>query len=291
LSSESPITTEDDGALKDGPRFDGRDGGEVLPPIDATPLPDVNRTDCPDADATLVYVVTQEFDLYSFYPPTAIFTRIGHISCPAPSGTTPFSMAVDRKGAAYVAYVDETSATQTVVVGLYRVSTATAACIGTPFIPRQRGFLTFGMGFVSNTNGPDETLFLASDEAAALGTIDAKSFVVNVVGPFQPPISRPELTGTGDGRLFAFYQSGTASAIAQVDKSSGNLVAESPLPAIQQINHWAFAFWGGDFYTFTGPSGTTDVNRFRPLDNSITLVTTLNGSIVGAGVSTCAPEQ
>src|SRR5262249_34955221 len=158
---------------------------------------------------------------------------------------------------------------------------------------RQRGFISFGMGFASNTNGPDETLYVASDEAAALGTIDTKSFILAPVGPFNPPISKPELTGTGDGRLFAFYSvdptdPNSTAAIAQVDKATGTLTAQSPLPTVRQLNHWAFGFWGGDFYTFTGPcnqSGqqcTTDVNRFRPSDNSVTLVTTLNAGIVGA---------
>ena len=36
---------------------------DALPPIDATPPEDVNRTDCPDADGTLVYVVTSENEL------------------------------------------------------------------------------------------------------------------------------------------------------------------------------------------------------------------------------------
>jgi hypothetical protein len=112
-----------------------------------------------------------------------------------------------------------------------------------------------------------------------------------VVGAFNPSIQRAELSGTGDGRLFAFYQTPPGSAIAQVDKATGRVIAESPLPSIQQNDHWAFAFWGGDFYTFTGTRGSTEVNRFRPADNSVTRVTTLGASIVGAGVSTCAPEK
>jgi hypothetical protein len=236
-------------------------------------------------------VVSSEYDLYSFYPPTATFTRIGHISCPAPASSQPFSMAVDRRGVAYVVF-DSRSPGGAGRGALYRVSTATAACIATPFPPNQHGFATFGMGFASNTNGPDETLFVASDNAPpSLGTIDTKSFVLSVVAPFNPPIVRAELTGTGDGRLFAFYQRSPGSAIAQVDKATARVIAESPLPNIEQINHWAFAFWGGDFYTFTGPDGSTEVNRFRPADNSVTRVTTLGASIVGAGVSTCAPEK
>ena len=61
--------TEDDGfeRLPDGgivPRGDAsiRDSSvpETLPPIDAQPPRDANRDDCPDAAATLIYVVTQE---------------------------------------------------------------------------------------------------------------------------------------------------------------------------------------------------------------------------------------
>ena len=66
---------------------------------------------------------------------------------------------------------------------------------------------------------------------------------------------------------------------------------------MQQGRGWAFAFWGGDFYLFTCPfSGPTQsctssrVTRFRPGDKSITQVGSYRGIIVGAGVSTCAPQ-
>jgi hypothetical protein len=56
---------------------------------------------------------------------------------------------------------------------------------------------------------------------------------------------------------------------------------------------WAFAFWGGDFYTFTSPTDVGSVvQRFRPGDGTITSVAEFQpGVIVGAGVSTCAPQQ
>ena len=137
---------------RDAPRDRGPDA--ILPPIDARPLPDVVRNDCPDASVTLIYVITAQYDLYSFNPATSAFTRIGAIACPVQTpGATPFSMAVDRKGAAYVLFNDGE---------LFRVSTATAACISTPFARGQSGFATlFGMGFASDTNGPQETLFVA----------------------------------------------------------------------------------------------------------------------------------
>lgn len=101
-----------------------------------------------------------------------------------------------------------------------------------------------------------------------------------------------ELTGTGDGRLFAFYALRSGSAIVQIDKQTARPVAETPLPDVVQGNQWGFGFWGGDFYMFTGQRGQgSDVGRFRPSDGTVTVVARLSEDIVGAGVSTCAPEK
>lgn len=304
LSLDDPTFAEDPDAatLPDGRRV--RDGSglrdvtaDMLPPIDSRPRPDVQRNDCPDADATLVYVVTTQNNIYSFYPADGAFKLIGNLTCPAPRGSTPFSMAVDRKGKAFVVFNGAGPGGAGNGL-LYEVSTLTGACIRAPFMPNQMNVSTFGMGFASNDNGPDETLFIASDpqnggppQPAVLGSIDVKTFKLSVIAPFTPIISQAELTGTGDGRLFAFYREGSGSAIAQIDKATGKLVAVSPLPSVSQGMGWAFAFWGGDFYTFTSPGGTSQVTRFRPSDRSVTPVGTLNENIVGAGVSTCAPEQ
>ncbi len=293
---EQTASTADTGG--DGPKhLDGGDDAideDALPLIDVRPPRDVDRTDCPDADSTLVYLVTTNNELLSFYPPTAAFRRIGVIACPAPSGTTPFSMAVDRKGVAYVLFNDG---------HLYRVSTSTAACVGTNFQVDQHGFQTFGMGYAANnlSGGPTtETLFVASDEGTAftggrLGSINTSTFSLGVVGTFNPPVTRAELTGTGAGDLFAFYadtlSGGTGdSFIGQIDKQTAAVVAADRLAGLDQGQGWAFAFWGGDFYMFTAPQATSKVTRYRPTDKTLTPVTTYPGLIVGAGVSTCAPQ-
>ena len=276
----------------------GRDGGvdanvpEVLPPIDAQPR-DANRLDCPDADATLIYVVTRNNELFSFFPTDGSFKFISKIACPAPPSDTPFSMAVDRRGVAYVLFTDQR---------LYRVSTATGACIGTSFQPNQGNFSNFGMGYATNAEGPTESLFVAGtgDQGAqsspGLGRIDTNSFALTPVGKFLPDIARAELTGTGDGRLFGFYtkgpNNGPPSFIGEINTNTARVVAETPLPTVDQGNGWAFAFWGGDFYMFTAPNNAgSDVTRYRPVDNSVTVIATLPTVIVGAGVSTCAPAQ
>jgi hypothetical protein len=303
------------------------DAGEedALPPIDVTHAPALVANSCPDAAATLVYVITAQFDLMSFYPPTGTFTRIGRLHCPASDipikdlgGTimlvpaTPFSMAVDQQGIAYVVYNNGE---------LFRVSTATGACRPTRFVAGQQGFTeSFGMGYSQDLQGQGESLYVASDDLTdpdggnavlpRLGTIDTQSFRLRVVGAFRPPLYAAELTGTGAGDLFAFYslipESSTPVAIGQVDKSTGQLVGQSVLPGIDQGCGWAFAFWGGDFYTFTAPASVprtprnnpcpterpgTVVNRFSPKDGRIVNVTQISEEIVGAGVSTCAPQQ
>ena len=64
------------------------------------------------------------------------------------------------------------------------------------------------------------------------------------------------------------------------------------LPGVTQGNAWAFAFWGGDFYMFTAPDvAGSIVQRFRPSTGAITHVADYPERIVGAGVSTCAPEK
>jgi hypothetical protein len=271
----------------DAPDAAGRDvtAKDVLPPIDVTP-PVEAASHCPDAAATLVYLITTSTNLYSFLPSAGLFSHIGTIQCPAKPGFTPFSMAVSRTGTAYVVYDDGE---------LFRVSTATAACSATPFGNAPTGFgPTFGMAFSRDAVGGGETLYVAGDGSPPqLGRIDVTTFAFTIVGDFQPSITEAELTGTGAGDLFGFWASSTASdsAIVQIDKATARITASTPLPALSLGRGWAFAFWGGDFYTFTAPSTTlTVVHRYRPSDGSLVQVAQLGEEVVGAGVSTCAPQ-
>lgn len=280
----------------DAGRDAGRDTGvEDAPPLlDVRPPKDVDRTDCPDADALLVYTITSTFELESYNPDTGLFRLIGSIACPATPGATPFSMAVDRRGIAYVLFTDN---------HIFRVSTATAACIATPYVPLQAGFRRFGMGFATNSAGPTETLFVAGsaqdDGATGLARITPGTFDLTKVGDFFPRIEDPELTGTGDGRLYAFYRKtgeSPPSYIGEIDTETGRVIGERRFDGVDQGFGWAFAFWGGDFYMFHAPGPNpalagTRVTRWRPADDSVALVATTNLRIVGAGVSTCAPQQ
>jgi len=284
-------------AVVDAPTLD------VLPPIDALPPRDASRIDCPDAEATLVYLISADYQLLSFDPDTGDAKPISNIACPADPGATPFSMAVDRKGVAYILFSNQSAGPGGGPDDgrLYRVSTATGACVATPFVPNQQGFRRFGMGFATNDVGPTETLYVAGSEqdngAQGLARIDTTTFALSKVADFVPLIRNAELTGTGDGRLFGLYSkgifggNGPPTFIGEIDTTTGALVAEKRFDDVELGSGWAFAFWGGDFYMFTAPGGTTEVTRYRPADNSTTVVASLPQRIVGAGVSTCAPAQ
>jgi hypothetical protein len=258
----------------------GGDGGTNPDNVD----PGVAPGDCTDG-AKLVYVVDENNLLSSFDPTTLKFKDIGMLACPSQPGATPFSMGIDRNATAWVLYSSGE---------LFQVDTKTANCKASKFTPGQQGFTQFGMGFVSNAAGSsDETLFASSTGLGGgnqLGTIDMKTFNVKVVGALG---GSPELTGTGDAKLWGFFPDAQMPRVAQIAKNSG---AESNVFPLQAISGtplaWAFAHWGGDFWIFLKRSGdpSTKVHHLRPAIKQLTTPLPNTGrTIVGAGVSTCAP--
>ncbi|MBI5534832.1 MAG: hypothetical protein HY898_19050 [Deltaproteobacteria bacterium] len=264
----------------------GHDAGPILDAqTDASS--DASKSDCTDPSITYVYVVTESARVYSFKPATGIFALIGALDCPAHAGETPFSMGVDRKGNAYVVYSNG---------DLFRASTATGHCKATGFQPGAQGFIRFGMGFSTDQGGPSEKLYLAASETygspypPALGWLDTATYEPHAIAYIAD--TGMELTGTGDGRLYGFFDNGVAAHLVQLDKKTGQYLTDTTLPGVSKGSAWAFAFWGGDFWFFTAPAGTSTVTRYQPSSKKIEVVGILpSEQIVGAGVSTCAPEQ
>jgi hypothetical protein len=259
-------------------------------PEDAIPdivFPDVPIvTNCADAGTQYIYVITEQDELYSFFPPTLGFTKIGDISCPS-GGSTPFSMGVDRSGIAYSVFMNG---------DLFEISTLNAACKTTAYKPGQSGFQTFGMGF-SGAADAGETLYVSEsvNQNPRLGSIDTTTFKLSVIGPFQPKAGgRCELTGTGDGHLYAFClpQFGSGGDLVNLDPTNANIISEVSVGVGTSQDAFAYAFYGGVFYIFTGQTnqGST-VTEFDPVSLSTKTVATLPSTIVGAGVSTCAPQK
>jgi hypothetical protein len=249
-------------------------------PEEDVEFPDVPIiSDCPDAGDTLIYLLGDQNELYSFYPPTLKFRAIGTIGCEMAS--TPNSMAVTRSGIAFTNFHDG---------NMFEVSTLNAACKATPYLPNQHGWTTYGMGYA---NGPDggEILYVSgSSPPAGLATVDTTTFKLGFIANFQPPEQDIcELTGTGAGELFGYCPQGNNSHLIQIDPATAKVLSSHPF-SFSIGNAYAFAFWGGDFWIFHG-SGQSTVTKYDPVTQMESTATTAPILVVGAGVSTCAPQK
>ena len=234
-----------------------------------TPLPDDSK-ECAETTKQ-IYVLATDLALYRFYPDKLSFVRVGQVACPTTAGT--FSMAIDRRGTAWVEYTDGR---------LFAVDTSNASCKATPFRPGQTGFETFGMGYAKNGDGAGgETLYVSG---AGLASLDTKTFKLGFLGSLT--YGRTELTGL-DTQLFAF--SVGSGVIAGLDKTTGATEVTYRTTAVNEQAAFAFAQWGGDFWVFTGNDHSI-VTQYSPATNTSKVVVQNTGMlIVGAGSSTCAP--
>jgi hypothetical protein len=285
-----PNQTGNDGSPSKSPPVLVADAGSSE---DGSSGPSGGGDGCSDA-SKLVYVISRDSDLYSFEPGSFTFTHIGTISCPSEDPTSafpafPFSMAVDRGGTAWVLFSDG---------NLLKVSTKDASCTSTSFVPNQAGFTLFGMGFVAD--GPDastDTLYVSENvNGNGLGKIDLSTLTLTAIGPYTGALAgqKAELTGTGKGDLFGFFLT-TPAQVASIATTSGSVMNADALNSVTVGTDWAFSFWGGDFYLYTGNSTDTaqngsTVTRYSPSDGGVTVLSNGLGFFIdGAGVSTCAP--
>jgi hypothetical protein len=252
-----------------------------------------DTSDCAES-AGVPYVVSAQDDLYSFEPDKGRFTKIGHLSCPAPAGITPNSMAIDRSGTAWVNYTDGS---------LFKVSTTDASCQATSYQPGPN-FSKMGMAFAKNAKSKTETLYVVgldsndSKIGKGFGIIDLTTMKLTMLGDFSGDLAGrgAELTGTGDGKVFGFFTTKPDASLAQINSTNGATSNTTSLTSVDTGESWAFSFWGGDFWFYTSPGKTTPskVTRLaRSKDDalSVTLQDVGGFRIVGAGVSTGAPIE
>lgn len=248
---------------------------------------------CSEA-AKLVYVVESNKTVSSFNPQWVgkanPFTTIGQINCPASGNGQPFSMSVDRNAQGWVIYDNGELFT-------VDLTQASLPCTKTSFSPQQ-GVARFGMGFVAdNPQGSNDTLFisgsglksdLTSTTFATLAT--TAPYAITTLATLN---GAPELTGTGDAKLWAFFPNVTPPQVVQLNKTNGSALTTFDAPSLQgKPTAWAFAFWGGDFWIFLERQndGETHVWRMNGQTGAVSDAVPVTGRhVVGAGVSTCAP--
>ena len=258
------------GASGGGPTFG--DGG----------TPQTGGADCTEENKQ-IYAVSQEGSLYRYAPATNTITPIGPINCHGKA--KPFSMAVDRKGIGWVLFDDD---------NVYLVNTTNAACQPSPYKPNGSPFTRFGMAFMSDSAGStSETLYVADYDGTGIAKIDTSTGVMSRIGDYDGFASSAELTGTGDARLYGFFLPKdpiTYPRIVKLDNTNAKMVDSHDLAGTDIGSGWAFAFWGGDFWLFTAPNGSSEIDQYQwSAGATNTVKQDLGYVIVGAGVSTCAP--
>lgn len=227
-----------------------------------------------DAGVSSIYLVSTDQWFYRFDPSTATTARVASLGC----GIQPESMAVDRRGIAWV----EDSANQR----LYTVSLRDGSCSLTAF-QSPTDFGRFGMSFVADYPGAmTERLYVAGD--SGLRIIDTSTLALIPVGAWTSfPSGVAELAGTADARLYAFFGYSSPPYVAEVDKATAT-IRSYKASSINSSGSFAMAFWGGDLWLFTG----SVVSRYTIATGATTVVNAnLGFDVVGAGASTCAPAS
>jgi hypothetical protein len=257
------------------------------PGADASALADGGGGDCADG-TELVYVIDQySARLSQFDPGTKTFTDLGYLNCPATGGATTFSMSVDRSGTAWVLYSSGE---------LFRVAILNnLACTATTWHGTS-SLEVFGMGFSTDEpGGSTETLYVGGGLAQVqssytLAKLDTATMSAT---PLGTETELPEMTGTGAAELWGYMPEATTARIVKFDRTNGAAVQTFTEPTLGGTGAgYAFAQWGGDYWVFLIRSGepSTNVYQVDGMTGAIKSTTPTTGrTIVGAGVSTCAP--
>ena len=235
----------------------------------------------------LIYTIDQlNGKLSQFAPTTKQFHDLGALSCPSMLGATPFSMSVDRTGIAWVLYSSGE---------LFKVAITGLACTKSTWASPS-GLKVFGMGFSTDqAGGSAETLYVgggASQTATSfmIAKLDTTTMMATVLGS-QPIL--PEMTGTGGGELWGFMPDASTARVVKFDKATATVSKTYMEPSLAgAMAGYAFAHWGGNYWVFLQRTGETSstVYEVDGATGAIKSTTPAPGrTIVGAGVSTCAP--
>ncbi len=173
---------------------------------------------------------------------------------------------------------------------MYAVHLETMACEETSY---GTDFGAFGMGYATDTSLTwRDKLYVAN--ASQLAVANTDTWTLETVGILP---SQSELTGNAAGELWAILPLESPAQLVQLDKLDAAVVNRHMLPSLPgatDIDTFAFATWGGDFWIFIRTyrmGSSTDVYRITSTGELSPVAMDTGMDVVGAGVSTCAPTE
>jgi hypothetical protein len=253
LTSCSSSTTVGDADSGTDVVTDGDAAADVVP--DVPPDGEVPCACTPGIHNDRIVVLSDDAELWTYDPATDTFEFLAALMCGGLSYT--YSMAVDEKGVAWILNADS-----------FRIVNVDvndpSECEDSGYMPRG-SFELFGMAFTNESfavpcpslyvhtysgSGP----FREGEDIGTLAVMDPDTLTLSEVGSID--FDGGELTGTRDGRLFAFAGVDPAKLV-EYDKSDARVIELIPLEGLSKTTASAFAFFAGDFYFFTEamPSG------------------------------------
>ncbi|MEM6997234.1 MAG: hypothetical protein AAF721_42410 [Myxococcota bacterium] len=246
--------TSDDGATGLGSGGGSGDGTTSADPVADSSGGTTGAQNCECAPGTdLIYVVSEDGELWSFDPEREAFALVGPLAC---GGFRPYSMAIDRTGRAWLLLLDDVPLAL-IAKGMFTVDINDPSdCQAVAYTAGLFG--VFGMSFVDNPPPATcEQLFVHSysgqgpfaegDGIGMLGMLDADD-ALQVVS--STDFDGAELAGTSEGRLFSLAGNDPVKVI-EYDRESGEELSRLDVEGVEKTGASAMAYYGGDFYLFT----------------------------------------
>ncbi len=96
--------------------------------------------------------------------------------------------------------------------------------------------------------------------------------------------------------MWGFFPDTSPPRVARINKNTAaqSLQIDLPPAFFANVNAWAFAHWGGDYFIFFKSQSdvASSIWKVSGGDGSLTQVVANSGHVItGAGVSTCAPTN
>lgn len=265
------------------PRWDVGVPDRRLPPDRMQPPPDARGP----ASPPYILILTEGKGLYRYMPLSRTFVKLAQVGCPVSPQQQPNSMAVDHHGVSWLNYHPAYAADRV----LFKVNAKITSCTHTAFSAAKTNFTAFGMAFVPDgPAGNTEKLYIVGHSAQKnpyqLAVVDTQKLTVKVIGKIDYYTPSPELTGTPNGELYAYYPGTVNEMVVQLDKQTGKKLKVWKLAGLPTVNNsFHFVYWRGHFYIFTSTYQNSWVKRLDPTTGKVEhQLTNLKLYVVGAGV-------